>query len=180
MPPPKVSVCIDVYNYADFLPKAIESALAQTLRDLEVIVVDDCSTDDSYAVACRYAKQDDRVRVHRNPVNLGMVKNRNACLKLAQGEFVKFVHADDYLCAPDALAKMVARMEANPATSLVACAMQHVRADGSPQGMFTAALFGTPFLGGNDNHFALPAGAEKPHWRAERDALPPQPGRAGF
>jgi len=134
MPHPKVSVCIDVYNYADFLPKAIESALAQTLSDLEVIVVDDCSTDDSYAVACRYAQQDARVRVQRNPANLGMVKNRNACLKLAQGEFVKFVHADDYLCAPDALGKMVARMEANPAVSLMACAMQYVRADGSPQG----------------------------------------------
>jgi len=131
MPHPKVSVCIDVYNYADFLPKAIESVLAQTLRDLEVIVVDDCSTDDSYAVACRYAKQDARVRVQRNPANLGMVKNRNACLKLARGEFVKFVHADDYLCTPDALAKMVARMEANPATTLVACAMQYVRKDGS-------------------------------------------------
>ncbi|MDR3459435.1 MAG: glycosyltransferase [Verrucomicrobiae bacterium] len=130
MPPPKVSVCIDVYNYADFLPQAIESALAQTLRDLEVIVVDDCSTDDSHAVACRYARQDARVRVHRNPANLGMVKNRNACLKLAQGEFVKFVHADDYLCAPAALGKMVARMEASPATALVACAMQYVREDG--------------------------------------------------
>ncbi|HEV2694120.1 MAG TPA: glycosyltransferase [Verrucomicrobiae bacterium] len=131
---PKVSVCIDVYNYADFLPKAIESALAQTLRDIEVIVVDDCSTDDSYAVACRYAKRDERVRVHKNPKNLGMVKNRNVCLKLAQGEFVKFVHADDYLCAPDALSKLVARMESNPAVSLVACAMQNVREDGSVEG----------------------------------------------
>jgi len=131
MPSPKVSVCIDAFNYADFLPKAIESVLGQTLRDLEVIIVDDCSTDDSYAVACRYAQQDHRVRVHRNPVNLGMVKNRNACLKLAQGEFVKFVHADDYLSAPDALAKLVAKLEANPAASLVACAMQFVRADGS-------------------------------------------------
>ena len=131
MPPPKVSVCIDAYNYADFLPQAIESALGQTLRDLEVIVVDDRSTDDSHGVACRYAKLDDRVRVHRNAANLGMVKNRNACLELAQGEFVKFIHADDYLCAPDALGRLVARMEANPAVSLVACGMQFVREDGS-------------------------------------------------
>jgi len=133
MPSPKVSVCIDVYNYADFLPKAIESALSQTFRDLEVIVVDDCSTDDSHAVACRYAKQDDRVRVHKNPANLGMVKNRNVCLKLARGEYVKFIHADDYLHTTDALSKLVARMEANPAASLVACAMQYVGEDGRIQ-----------------------------------------------
>ncbi|HSY16902.1 MAG TPA: glycosyltransferase [Candidatus Acidoferrales bacterium] len=145
MPFPKVSVCIDVYNYADFLPKAIESALIQTFRDLEVIVVDDCSTDNSYAVACRYAERDDRVRVHKNPVNLGMVKNRNACLELARGEFVKFIHADDFLCAPDALEKLVGRMEGNPAASLVACAIHHVRENGSPQegspGHFTSKRY---------------------------------------
>lgn len=145
MPSPRVSVCIDVHNYADFLPQAIESALAQTFRDLEIIIVDDCSTDSSFAVACRYAQQDSRIRAHRNPVNLGMVKNRNACLKLATGEYVKFIHADDYLCSPDAVSRMVARLDANPAASLVACAMQFVPAppgakDRSPK-YFSAARF---------------------------------------
>jgi glycosyltransferase involved in cell wall biosynthesis len=84
MPPPKVTVCIDVYNYAEFLPKAIESVIGQTLSDLEIVVVDDCSTDDSYEVALNYARQDSRIRVHRNPCNLGMVRNRNVCLRRAQ------------------------------------------------------------------------------------------------
>ena len=141
MPSPRVSVCIDVFNYADFLPQAIESALAQTFRDLEIIIVDDCSTDSSYEVACRYAQQDSRIRAHRNSVNLGMVKNRNACLKLATGEYVKFIHADDYLCSPDAVSRMVARLDANPAASLVACAMKFVPAtpgakDRSPSHFF--------------------------------------------
>ena len=145
MTAPRVSVCIDVYNYADFLPQAIESALAQTFRDLEIIIVDDCSTDSSYEVACHYAQQDSRIRVHRNPANLGMVKNRNACLQLATGEYVKFIHADDYLCSPDAVSRMVARLDANPAASLVACAMQFVPVtpgakDRSPK-YFSAARF---------------------------------------
>jgi glycosyltransferase involved in cell wall biosynthesis len=134
MPSPRVSVCIDAYNYADFLPRAIESALTQTFRDVEVIIVDDCSTDNSHEVACHHARQDDRIRVHKNPANLGMVRNRNACLKLAQGEFVKFVHADDYFSTPDALGKMVARMDANPVASLAACAMNFVNGDGRLQG----------------------------------------------
>ena len=134
MPPPKVSVCIDVFNYSNYLPRAIESVLAQSYSDYELIVVDDQSTDASFDVAQNYAKEDSRVRAERNPENLGMVRNRNACLRLAQGEYVKFVHADDYLCSRDALIAMVTRIEAHPATALVACGMQFVKEDSSVSG----------------------------------------------
>ena len=134
MPPPKVSVCIDVYNYADFLARAIESVLDQTFPDFELIVVDDRSTDDSYEVALSYAKRDNRMRVERNAANLGMVKNRNACLRLAQGEYVKFVHADDYMYSSETVSKMAACIEANPEAVLVACGMQFVKEDGSVNG----------------------------------------------
>ncbi len=137
--PPKVSVCIDVYNYADYLPQAIESALAQTLQDFELIIVDDCSTDDSFAVAQRYAERDRRIRVKRNPSNLGMVKNRNACLSMAQGDYVKFVHADDFLSSGEALSRMVGLLESDPAISLVAAAMQFVDAGSHPKN--TVAFF---------------------------------------
>lgn len=131
---PLVSVCIDAYNYADYLPEAIESARAQTLADIEIVVVDDASSDRSFAIAQRHAAEDPRVRALRNPVNLGMVKNRNACLREARGEYVKFIHADDYLCSPEALSRMVACFERLPALSLVACAMRYVDAQSRPTG----------------------------------------------
>ena len=58
MTSPKVSVCIDSFNYGRFLPEAIESVLGQSFQDFEVIISDDCSTDDSFAIAQRYAEQD--------------------------------------------------------------------------------------------------------------------------
>lgn len=117
---PRVSVCIDVYNYGRFLPEAIESVLRQDLEDFELVVVDDCSQDDSFAIARSYAARDRRVKACQNPANLGMVGNRNACLRLAQGKYVKVLHADDYLSAPDALRKMARFLDENPGMSLAA------------------------------------------------------------
>jgi glycosyltransferase involved in cell wall biosynthesis len=126
MSAPKVSVCIDVYNYEKFVPEAIESVLGQDFTDFEVIVVDDCSSDRSHEIAKSYAAKDSRVIALRNVSNLGMVRNRNACLRPARGEYVKILHADDFLCAKDALTKMVAVLDRNPGASLAACAMQFV------------------------------------------------------
>jgi glycosyltransferase involved in cell wall biosynthesis len=137
MPPPKLSVCIDVFNYARFLPDAIESVLGQSFRDFELIIVDDCSTDDSFEIAQAYAARDSRIRAFRNTSNLGMVKNRNACLRLASGAYVKFVHADDYLAVPDALEKMAALMDHNPAASLVASSLQFVDEKRCPAGLWS-------------------------------------------
>ena len=65
-------------------------------------------------------EKDRRIVARNRASNLGMVKNRNACLALARGEYVKWLHADDFLCSPKALARMVAALEANRAVSLVA------------------------------------------------------------
>lgn len=127
---PLISVCIDVHNYADYLPQAVESVLGQTCTDFEIIIVDDCSTDGSCEIAERYARQDARIAAHRNPVNLGMIGNRNACLQKARGRYVKFLHADDYLFSPEALARMAALMQAQPALSLIAAGQQSVDASG--------------------------------------------------
>jgi len=123
---PKVSVCIDVYNYEAFLPEAIESVLRQDFTDFEVIVSDDCSSDNSFEIAREYARKDSRVIALRNEKNLGMVRNRNACLRPATGEYIKVLHADDFLCANDALRKMADVLDANRGVSLVACAMQFI------------------------------------------------------
>jgi glycosyltransferase involved in cell wall biosynthesis len=129
---PKVSVCIDSFNYGRFLPQAIESVLQQSFKDFELVIADDCSTDNSVEIAQSYARKDSRIVVEVAPVNRGMVKNRNACLFLARGEYVKLLHADDFLCSRDALALMVAALEANRAVSLVASARRIVNEQSEP------------------------------------------------
>src|SRR3954464_2533940 len=123
---PKVSVCLDSFNYARFLPQALESVLEQSFQDFELIVADDCSTDNSLEIARKYASKDKRVVVHAAEKNRGMVRNRNACLSLARGELIKWLHADDFLCSREALARMIAVLDGNPAVSLVASARRIV------------------------------------------------------
>jgi len=129
---PKVSVCLDSFNYGRFLPEAIESILGQNFEDFEIVISDDCSTDDSFEIARRYAQKDKRIRVSQNRENLGMVKNRNVCLVAARGDYVKWLHADDFLCSSDALGKMVGALDGNRAISLVASARRIVDEHSKP------------------------------------------------
>lgn len=129
---PKLSVCIDSFNYGRFLSEAIESVLKQSFHDFELIIGDDCSSDNSIGIARSYAAKDKRIVIEVAPVNRGMVKNRNACLRLARGEYVKCLHADDFLFSPDALARMVATLDANRAVSLVASTRRMVDEQSQP------------------------------------------------
>lgn len=114
-----VSVLIPTYNYARYLPEALDSVLDQSFRDFELLIVDDASTDGTREIIESYAARDPRVRVHLQPKNVGMVANWNAALKLASGELIKPLFGDDKLCSRDALAKMVEPMMAHPQVSLV-------------------------------------------------------------
>lgn len=96
---PKVSVCVPVYNGARYLRECLESILSQSYQDLEVLIVDDGSTDDSLAISSEYSKRDPRVRLLRNSKNLGLVGNWNHSVRLAQGEWIKFLFQDDLLAA---------------------------------------------------------------------------------
>lgn len=93
---PRVSVIITAFNYAHTVGAAIESALAQDWRELEVLVLDNASTDATPEVLAAYAS-DPRVRYHRRPVNIGMMANHNAGLKQATGEYIVYLSADDVL-----------------------------------------------------------------------------------
>src|SRR5438067_5107069 len=137
--PPKISVCLDSFNYGRFLPEAIESVLGQSLEDFEIIISDDCSTDDSFEIARRYAAQDSRIKALRNRHNLGMVRNRNVCLSRALGEYVKWLHADDFLYSTEALGQMAAALDDNDAVSLVASARRIV--DEKSQSLATWSCF---------------------------------------
>lgn len=120
--PPLVSVCIPTYNQECFLAEALESVLAQTFTDFEVLVIDDCSTDRTAHIARQFAQRDSRVAVHVNAHNLGMVPNWNKCLEVARGRYIKYLFGDDLFSAPETLGLMVQAIEQSPGTSLVACA----------------------------------------------------------
>ena len=122
MTTPKVSILIPTYNYARYLPEAIESILGQDFRDFELLISDDCSTDNSAEVIARYAAKDNRIRFQIQPVNLGVVQNLDWCLAQARGEYVKFICGDDKLLSPTAIRQMANLMESDPAISLVASA----------------------------------------------------------
>lgn len=134
---PKVSVCIDSFNYGRFLPEAIESVLKQSFQDFELIIGDDCSSDDSLQVARNYAAKDSRIVIDAARANRGMIKNRNACLSLARGEYVKWLHADDFLYSRDALSRMVAVLDSNHAVGLAASARQMVNEQSQPIGVWS-------------------------------------------
>ena len=121
----RVSVVIPCYNQARFLRRAIESALAQTLTGVEVIVVDDGSTDDTATVAGSF----DRVTYHRQN-NRGVAAARNAGLTRARGDFVIFLDADDELL-PDAAEIGVGALLAAPAAAFTGGVAIPVDADGT-------------------------------------------------
>ncbi len=104
--PPVVSVLVPVFQRADLVGPCLESALAQSHRDFEVVVVDNASTDGAWDVIQSIARRDGRVRAFRNDTNLGPVRNWKRCLAEARGRLGKLLFSDDLL-APDYLAKTV-------------------------------------------------------------------------
>jgi glycosyltransferase involved in cell wall biosynthesis len=118
-PAPTVSVVIPTYNQPALLAEAVASALAQTLADLEVVVVDDGSTDDTPARLAALAAADPRVRVVRQP-NAGTGAARNRGVREARGRYVALMDHDD-LWLPTKLAEQVAYLDARPDCVAVAC-----------------------------------------------------------
>lgn len=106
---PKVSIVTTIYNRDRYLAQAIESVLAQTYPDFELILWDDGSTDESQAIAQHYAKQDPRIRVFSAP-NQGYTRALQAAHAVVRGEYVGWVDSDDAI-APDALAETVAVLD---------------------------------------------------------------------
>jgi hypothetical protein len=115
---PTVSICLPVYNGELFLKEAIESALAQTHADFELLISDDASQDSSLKIARDYAGKDPRVVVWSNPQNVGLFGNYNVCLSRAGGKYIKPFAQDDLL-HPEMLAKMLETFSLQPETALV-------------------------------------------------------------
>jgi glycosyltransferase involved in cell wall biosynthesis len=94
---PRISVCIPVRNGGAFLPLAVDSVLSQRCDDMELIVVDNCSTDGTAQWLERRSAEVKKISFFRNDVDIGLARNFNACLAYATGEYVKFLCADDLL-----------------------------------------------------------------------------------
>lgn len=95
---PLVSIIIPIYNVEEYLVKCIDSALSQTYQEIEIILVDDASTDRSGVIADEYADLSNKIKVVHNKVNKRFASpNRNTGLKIARGDFVCFVDSDDYI-----------------------------------------------------------------------------------
>jgi glycosyltransferase involved in cell wall biosynthesis len=129
---PAVSICIPTYNYRRYLSDALTSCLNQTFRDIEVLVVDNCSNDGSMELVDEFARRDPRVVAHRNERNIGMAGNFNRCLELARGRYIKFLCADDTL-EPGCVEALVGGMESRDGVRLAGCARQYFEEVGIPR-----------------------------------------------
>lgn len=106
----KISIVIPVYNVAKYLPECLESICKQNFQNLQVICIDDCSTDDSYNVLLRYQAQYKFIEVYHNESNKGLSCTRNIGVEYAKGQYIMYVDADDYI-APDILYELYAAIE---------------------------------------------------------------------
>lgn len=131
---PTVSVVIPCYNYGRYLPTAVASALDQEGLTVDILVVDDCSTDDSAEVALGLAAQDSRIKVLIHEENAGHIATYNDGLARAEGDYLVLLSADDAL-PPNSVTRAVALMEHRPTVGLVYgfsdtfCDEPHVVAD---------------------------------------------------
>jgi glycosyltransferase involved in cell wall biosynthesis len=121
---PSVSVGMPVYNSAAWIGQSIESILQQSHRDLELIVSDNASTDHTFQICEEYARADARVRLLRNPVNLGANRNYLAVLHAARGRYFKWASSND-VCAPAFIETCLARLEAD-ASAVLACPKSYI------------------------------------------------------
>jgi glycosyltransferase involved in cell wall biosynthesis len=167
---PKVSIIIPVYNVEPYLRRCLDSVIGQTLGDIEIICIDDASTDGSLAVLREYEAKDKRVKVIAVEKNGGVSSARNAGLKAARGEYVGFVDGDDYIAADfyEKLHEAAEKEDADIAKGLLRIVNygggeelvdDHEYIEQNKlnfQNSFTAAIYSSSFLSGHGLGF--PAG----------------------
>lgn len=138
---PAVSVVVPNYNHARYLPRRLETILAQTFSDFEVILLDDASTDHSHAVIAPYLS-DPRIRFHPGATNSGSpFAQWNRGVALARGEFVWIAESDDY-ADPHLLESLVALLRAAPNVGIAYCQSWRVDEDGRVEGSMSDDVVG--------------------------------------
>ena len=140
--PPLISVIIPAYNYAHLLPRALDSVLAQWADDIELLVINDGSTDNTAQVLADYAQRYPQVQVI-SQANAGAAAARNHGIRLAHGRYALLLDADDELL-PEALASLRQTLQANPDAGLVLGAQLSVTADGRERLRLPTPASGSP------------------------------------
>jgi len=138
-PAPKVSVLLPVWNAERYLAGAIDSVLAQTFTDFELLVVDDGSTDGSGALIRRH--RDRRILRIENEKNLGVTRSLNLAIQRARGRYLARMDADDR-CAPERFERQVAFLDAHPRVALVASRARRIDERGAPLGVLDTPVDG--------------------------------------
>ena len=118
---PRVSILMPVYNVAPYLREAMDSILAQTFQDFELIVLDDCSPDNSAEILDTYT--DERIVRYRGEKNVGLSNVLNVGMAMARGELIARMDSDD-VSTPERLATQVAYLDAHPEVDLCSCGME--------------------------------------------------------
>lgn len=107
-----VSIIMPTYKCGRFIAESIKSVQAQTYRNWELIIVDDCSGDDTIGIVLDFQKNDDRIKIFQNPSNMGAAVSRNTALRNAEGRWIAFLDSDD-LWKPEKLERQIRFMEEN-------------------------------------------------------------------
>lgn len=125
---PAISVIMSVYNGEEYLAEAIESVRRQTFGYWELIIINDCSVDNTGEILDKYSKIDGRIKVYPNDVNLKLPSSLNKAVLLAKGKYIARMDADD-ICLPDRLMKQYEFMENNPDIMLSSCRFMTIKND---------------------------------------------------
>lgn len=133
MSQPLVSVCIPTYNNADYIEETIQCVINQTYQNIELIVVDDKSKDETVEII--QSIKDNRIKLYINEKNLGMSGNWNRCMELCTGEYIKLICADD-LIHKELIQREVEAMEQHPEVLLVESDTQFVDKYGKAKGYY--------------------------------------------
>ena len=127
---PIVSIVLPCYNGELFLKLSLDSILAQTMHDWELIIIDDCSTDNSGSIADEYAAKDSRIRVIHNKQNKKLPASLNIGFEHAHGKYFTWT-SDDNIAKPDWLQILVNYLDSNPLTDLVSARMDYIDEHGT-------------------------------------------------
>ena len=131
MDSPHVTIGMPVYNGERFLVETLESLLAQTYRDFEIVISDNGSTDGTRRICEAFARKDPRILYHREEENRGAAWNYNRVVALARGRYFKWAAHDD-LCMPTYLERCVDALDSDPAVVLAYPDDQDIDEDGNP------------------------------------------------
>lgn len=131
---PRVCVCVPTFNASATLADTLESILHQTYPDIAILVVDNASTDDTVAIARRFAQGDRTVEVVIHSENVGGEGNFTRCLQLSRGDYTAIYHADD-LYSPDMVERQVAFLEKHPEAGAVLTGATLIDAEGRQIGL---------------------------------------------